>query len=276
MPRSQAAKAPSRRRLGFAAFALVATHAACLTPCPVVAHPLIEEAQAQRDEARFEDALLTLERAASESQLTRGELIELYLQRALVHLALQLTAAMATDLEMLATLDPNYEFGEEVPPPLREAFPRGAQRLSLDVDSSQGEGMLRLRLDVSGLRPDIVKHLELAARIAGTPDFSLADARELELAVAPGQVVEYYAIARGPGDSELATLGSPEAPEQTRVNAPLAATTAQGARPRDEESNDTWLWVTAGVVFAVAGATAAALLLREDARTQLSPPMVVQ
>jgi hypothetical protein len=236
---------------------------------PALAHPLLDQARQQADRAEFERALLTLSKAESEAVLTRDDVVQLYLQRALIHFALRVPAAMAADLELVATLEPALSLDASLPPDVREAFPRRARRLQLEVEASSEPDNVHLRLQVAGLRTDLVKAVKLTGR-AEHGEWSSADAPQLRIEADPGTTVEYYAVAYGPGGSELATLGSWSAPEQV-TPAPLSTRIVEVER---DDGDGALVWWVAGGLTLVAAVTAGVLLATQTQETRLSAPTV--
>lgn len=241
-----------------------------LQATPALAHPLLDQARQQADRAEFERALLTLSKAESEAVLTRDDVVQLYLQRALIHFALRVPAAMAADLELVATLEPTLSLDASLPPDVRDAFPRRARQLHLEVEASSEPDNVHLRLQVEGLRTDLVKAVKLTGR-AEHGEWSSADAPQLHIEAAPGSTVEYYAVAYGPGGSELATLGSWSAPERV-TPAPLTATRIVEVEREDGDGALVW-WVAGGLTL-VGAVTVGLLLATQTQQTRLSAPSV--
>ena len=67
------------------------------------AHPILEEAQQRFDEADFEGALESYSRAERAGDLTRADLVQLYVQRALIHHTLGNSADLETDLMRISS-----------------------------------------------------------------------------------------------------------------------------------------------------------------------------
>ena len=252
-----------RARCWILAAALLGT---AVTPAPSLAHPLLDQAKGQAERAEFERALLTLAKAESEAVLTRDDVVELYLQRAMIHFALRLTSAMAADLELVATLEPKLALDPGLPPEVRAAFPTRAEQLALRVDGESRPQSVRLHLQVFGLRTDLVRGVKLSARPRGGEWIS-GETSELEIGAQPGEPVEYYAVAYGPGGAELITLGSWSEP-RSLTPAPV------GALQADEESSDVGWWIAGGVAVAAVAATVGILLATSSETTQLSAPMI--
>lgn len=233
------------------------------------AHPLIERAEKRLEAAEFERALSLLEQAEKDPALTRADALRLLELRALGQLALGDQRAAQRALVELAALDPEHAFAPGSSPDLLAAFSKArasvppAPRLMVER-KVQPDGV-SLEVHVLGDELGLVRAVTLWTRV-GDEAWREQPGARAQLAVAPGQSVQYRASAGGLGGSELART-EPEtwlraAPERK----PIAA------------SRFPWLYVgiVAGAVV-LAGTTTAILLSNDDGSqgTQPSAPHVI-
>ncbi len=280
-----------------ARFSLALTLAAVLlaaTATTAFAHPILEEAQARFDEADFEGALEAFQRAEQAGDLTRDDVIQLYVQRALVHHTLGDEENLETDLMRLASLEPNYEFGRSVPPVVREAFDRAKERttgrIRVQAEAQSHAGGVRLEARVTNDTSGIVQEVRLGARAPGNA-WTQRSNSVLEMPTTSDQTLEIYAEAIGPGGAVLASDGTPDDPVIGTV-AELAerdfGTTAGGGgngngneiiAPRPEPEGGgvpAWPFIVGGGVLLAAGAAVliALLVAGGSNNTALMPPVV--
>jgi hypothetical protein len=256
------------------------------------AHPILDEAQSRFDEADFEGALAAFERAEQAGDLTRDDVIQLYVQRALVHHTLGDEANLETDLMRLASLEPDYEFGRQVPPVVREAFDRvkgrTTGRIAVRVDAQSHAGGVLLEARVSNDTSGIVQEVRLGARAPGNAWTQRSNAT-LEMPASSDATLEIYAEAVGPGGAVLASDGTPDDPVSGTVGE-LAERDLTGGSggggggggeiiappPDDDDGLPLWPFLLGGGILLAAGAAVliAVLVAGGSSNTALMPPMV--
>jgi hypothetical protein len=233
----------------------------------VYAHPKIEQARARIEAAEFDAALRLLAEAEAGSELTREDALYLLELRALVHLAMRDAVSAQATLRVLAVLAPEHAFAPGTSPDLVQAFARArgsapaAPRIVLDSLQRPDGVHLRGRVEDDSLR--LVRGLRLWTRVGdGAWRSTLAD--ETIVLAAPGQRVEYRAVAEGIGGAPMVATGV------DAVSVPTA---------RAEERSHASPWLYAGIVtatVAIAGTVAAIALSNQSSeRTQPSPPHIV-
>lgn len=262
--------------LGAVVLALVAS---ALVPAPARAHPLLDQAQERFQQADFEGALELYAQAEAGDDLTRDDLVQLYLRRALVHHAVGNDEDLQLDLDRLATLEPQMELGRQIPPRLRRAFEEAAAEvtapLSVEVDATPVEDAVRLSARVQNDRAALVREVHLSAR--GDGDWESAVNDEIVVTIGSDGRVLYFAELVGPGGAVIASAGSRDEP---RVLSPDARQTAVGPGSGEEIEPDEggvpwWPFVVGGAV-AAAGAVALILLLAPaNDQTDVGPPQLM-
>jgi len=250
-----------------------------LVPGRALAHPVLDEAQERFQQADFEGALELFAQAEAGDDLSRDDLVQLYLRRALVHHAMGNDEDLQLDLIRLATLDPEMELGRQVPPNLRQAFERAAADVrapvSVQVDATPVSDAVRLSARVQDDRAALVREVRLSAR--GDGDWQSAVNDELVLTAGSDGRLLYWAEAVGPGGAVVASAGSRDEP---RVLEPDARQTAGGGEPEEPEPDGGgvpwWPFVVGGVV-AAAGAVALIFLLSgTNDQTLVGPPQLME
>ena len=237
------------------------------------AHPLIDQARARLEAAEFERALALLDKAEESGELGRADALRLLELRALGLLALNDERRAQRVLIELCALDPEHAFTPGTSPDLLAAFERARTRVPpaprLLVERRDQPDGVALEVHVIGDELGLVRRVVLSTRTADGP-WRAFDGDHVQLALAPGQQVQFRASARGLGGTELAS--APEQswrrPEPAPVREPLRASKLSP-------------WVYVGIaagVLVVAGTTTAVVLSNTgDAdRTQPSPPRVVR
>lgn len=254
------------------------------------AHPILDEAQRLFDEAEFEAALEVFHSAEEAGDLTRDDLVQLYESRALVHHTLGNTADLETDLMRLASLDPNHQFGRQVPPVVREAFEQAKARttgqITIRLDGEIQPNGVRLSAQVQNDTSGIVQELRLGARAPGNA-WTHRSNSALEMPGAPDTTLEVYAEAVGPGGAVVATDGTPDDPVSSIIaDLPDRAANGNGDGVQiipteipdqtDDGGLPLWPFLVGGGVLAVGAAILIAVLVAGSgsSNTALMPPMV--
>ena len=225
-----AAKRPiGKRRLAATRTMLAAmwvTALVWLVPTVALAHPLIDEGKRKYDEADFQGALDAFTRAEQATDLSREDLVQLYIRRAMVHHAMQHPEDLEADVFRLATLDRGLTLPRSAPPPVRRAYEAAVARVTapirLDVEVQPMPGGIKLIARVTDDNAALVQSLRVRAR---TQDGSwrTSDRASMEVPAAAGATVEYVAEAIGPGGAVIATAGT--------VAEPLTATAGAAIGP---------------------------------------------
>jgi hypothetical protein len=250
------------------------------------AHPILEEAQRHFEEADFEAALEAYGRAEQAADLSRDDLIQLYVRRALIHHTLGNTADLEADLMRLATLEPQYDFGRQAPPVVVEAFERMRERttgqLSVRIDATTQPGGVRLEARVSNDTAAIVQEVRLGARAPGNA-WTLRSNAALEMPAPSDSTLEIFAEAIGPGGAIVASDGTSAEPVTSIVrDLPTRHQTTEREGPEivtpppSDEGVPVWPFILGAGVLAAAGAAVLIILLTSgNENTDLRPPMVL-
>ncbi|MEM9188190.1 MAG: hypothetical protein AAGF12_03395 [Myxococcota bacterium] len=241
---------------------------ALLFPSMGFAHPMVEEGQALMRRAQFRDALEAFNRAETDGDLTREDVIAIYDARCLIYRATR-RAELQRAITALGSLEPTHRFPAEAPPELQALFDAEVHTglfIELDVTPSLETVTVDARVanDVAGLVSEVVRYVDL-----GDGTFREVQERELR---PEGRTVRYFVEAFGPGGAVLASAGSRDAPEIARLHlAPLQSA------PDEEEGPSPWIFVGIGAGVAVAAAVLITVLLvvPGEADTQPDFPMVV-
>jgi hypothetical protein len=201
---------------------LWAAAVACVCPERAFAHPLLEQAQRKFEQADFEGALALYAQAEAGTDLTRADLVELYLRRALVHHSVGDEEARSLDLFRLATLEPAMELGREVAPIVRSAFEEAAGRVSaplaMAVDAERTPTGARVTARVENDLAGLVQEVRVAGRAPGFA-WMTATNGPVDLPDPPGGRVEVHAEAIGPGGAVLASHGTATEPRTLSLDA---------------------------------------------------------
>ena len=223
----------------------------------------LDTARTELEEARFEEALATLEALEGSSRLDLGALSSLLELRAIAQFALGDADAVALTVRALASIDPTHAWSGAAPPDLRALFEQLAPEtprvaLSLRIDTSDVQ--LTLSLDV--IDPALlVRATELYVdRGAGF------EAVRAPLGLPLDADVRAYARALGPGAALLAGAGSEREPQRVR----------RGGAAREGDGVDPWPFVVAGLGAAVVGAAVAIIVFfaTQPGTTQPSSPVL--
>jgi hypothetical protein len=253
-------------RIVVATIAAWAAVSISLVPLTASAHPLVDEGRRLYENGELLPALEVFGRAQAGDDLTLADLTEVFELRALVYRILGDEGAVEAELRRLAAIAPDHQFSQEVPPEVRETFVRmrarnrGRIEIRVEVDASGGSVALSARAhnDVAGL----VDRIEIAGRTAS--QWAVDRAGTLSLEASPGERIEFYARAIGPGGVVLATLGDEDDPE-SRV---IEDTSGGGL------SGWVWLGIIGGSALVVAGVVVAVLLATAPGdQWQVLPPM---
>lgn len=260
--------------LAAGAFAL----ALALVPSVASAHPLVDQAEARFEEADFEGALEAFAQAELATDLTRNDLLLVYLRRALVHHAMGQLDAIDMDLFRLATLEPHYRLGREVPPQVRDRFAaqsrRVEERLRVKVEATEARGGVRIRAQVTDDLAALVTAVRFGVRTAGGV-WQRSDGAALEVMGEPDSELEFYAEAIGPGGAVLASEGTSTAPRRSTIEV-LLAPPVVGPGPVDGGGGGVpaWPFLVGGGVLVAAALTVVILFATGSSdSTQLSFPM---
>jgi hypothetical protein len=247
-------------------------------PAVAHAHPALDAAIEQAQEADFDASLASFDEAIASGELTRDELVQLLGERALVWHAVGNDSALGRDLSLLAMLAPDRELGRAAPPPLVARWHelRASQGAPLSVHGSCTPSAVgtQLSAQVEGLRDAELGQVFIRTRRAGG-DWVQKQAASVDIPSGDDSV-EYYVWVRGPGGIGLASDGDEDAP---LVCVPVRDSTALAAGPVDtpRRNKKLWWWVGgAALLVGAAAVTTVVMLNRDDTgnRTSVSKPMV--
>ncbi|MCA9609200.1 MAG: hypothetical protein KC619_26545 [Myxococcales bacterium] len=255
--------------------ALLFVTGALLLPTPARAHDRIDAARAALDRADFAGALALLDEVDDGAQLTRSELVELLVTRALAEHSLGHRDAMLAELRRLASVVDRFPADESIPPAIRSAFAELADqvdRVSVEASARHVAGGVRVIARLTDPE-DLVRGVRIYTRRAGA-DWSRADVGELS--VPGGGRLEYYVEARSVGGAVVAHAGAAEEPLVVEATLLVAAT-----RDDEETTDDGWIpWVIAGGAAVVVGAVILVLAFVapgfavSEPGTRFAPPVV--
>jgi hypothetical protein len=228
------------------------------TVAPVLAQTegaaAIDESVRLYEDADLEGALAAIERA-ERGPLDKTALLRLLATRVLIRFGLGMFEPLERDLLAIATIAPDYDLGIRAPPPIQQAFERARSRvtapLALRLEIHAGATGAEVGAATVGDRASVVRRIEIAARPAGASAWRRGEGRVV-LAVEPGDAIEAYARALGPGGAELAVDGSEDSPRRLVASA------------LDEtDGGESWLpWLLAGAgVLAIGAAVVLTLLV---------------
>jgi hypothetical protein len=261
----------ARESLVLAAF-MLASLLWCATPAH--AHPEIERGKRLAYELDLEEAVAAFDAAVASGTLTRAELLELLSERVLLLYALKRAAALKSDLTWLAALKPEHKLDLRAP----------SELIGLWTSiRDQGHGPLRLELATRMSDAGQEVTLEARAELTGTvPEgartrISLRRKKELWRSQeggamrdqgVPGDSMQLYAEALGPGGTVVTRLHSPTAPLQLTLRTSEADRAASAPRA---EHGDRWgkrhrgwiIGTTLVLVAAAAVAVTTVFLLRD-------------
>jgi hypothetical protein len=260
------------------AFALSLTLASFAWSGHAHAHPLVDEGRARYEEADFGAAIETFARAERADDLTLEDLATLYETRALVHLAMGNAEAMRADLTRLAAVAPDHSLDSRAPPEVLRAFVEarasaGPPIRLLASPSSSSLGVT-IAVEVQNDGAGLVRAVRIRGRSAGASGWESAEDAPLTVVTGGEAIVEYWAVAIGPGGAPLASVGSEDAP--LRYGA-AGEDVEGGGASEGGGSALPWILIGAGVILvAVAVAVTIVLVGNQDAEptTQVSPFVV--
>lgn len=282
------------RRLGslgrmLRALAAVAMVLASLAPSRAFAHPQIDEARAAYDATQHERGLELLEQAEAGTELSREDLAELLLLRAMIHRALRQMDLAEVDLFRLAALDPERELGREVHPSLRRLFATVQQRVPGPVRleaSAEREGeTVEIRVAVNDDVAALAQGFRIHGRAAGGA-WRESTTATLTVPVAPTETAEYWAEVLGPGGAVIATHASAASPatlageggEEEVAGRDEVVREAETGAPvtTPGEEVPAWPFIVGGVALAlIVGAVILGVVLSQPTDdTQLTRPSV--
>lgn len=259
--------------------ALVLGALICLAPAAALAHPLIDEGLRRYGEADLPGALDALTQAEHATDLTRDDLVQLYLGRAMVHHAMGHATELEADVFRLATLEPALTLRRTAPPPVRLAYEQAAARvpgpMRLDVEVHPTPDGVELVAHVTDDSAGLVQAVRIRARTLGGT-WRRSALASIELPAAAGAAVEYVAEAVGPGGAVLVSAGTESTPVRvtTTVAAPgggasaTADRTGADAAGRDDHGLGLWPWVIGGGALLVAAVVLIAVLASSSSDDQ--------
>jgi hypothetical protein len=239
-------------------------------PLPArAAHPNIDAAREAYEATRFEQALELLTALERGDELSRGDLIELYTLRSLVHYAAGQREDMQSDLTALASLDPSRILPTTYPPDFREAMEaargRVGEGVSLRVDVDRREDDALLTAVPVGDVASLGRSIRLRVRSDSDFDYRVMEGRAEVRFGESGRVFAWAELV-GPGGAVIATRGSADAPIVVERETPGRA----GEEGRSVLSSP-WFWTIVGVVLVAAGVgIAIGVASSGETQTQLS------
>lgn len=191
-----------------------------LAPALAHAHPLIDQARRAYDRARHDRALELLQEAEDGEDLTRDDLVELLLLRAMAHRAQRDMELAEVDMFRLAELDPERQLGREIHPQLRRLFDRVRERVTravrINVRAAREGEVVTIEAEVTDDVAALAQGFRIFGRAAGGSLQQTSEPR-LEIHVPASQAAEYWAEVIGPGGAVIATHASEASP--ARVDA---------------------------------------------------------
>ncbi len=264
-----------------------------LLPGQAFAHPLIEEARNAYNSAHHEHGLELLDQAEAGTDLSREDLEELLLLRAMLHRAEHHMDLAEVDLFRLAALDPSRQLGREVHPTLRRLFETVRERvprpLRLDATAQRNGETVDVRVVVTDDAAGLTQGFRVHGRSDSSRWLDTTDAT-LTIPVAPNEGAEYWAEAIGPGGAVIASVGTATNPERVEASGVSADTVATGPDLTVSDDSTTtgpatggggggipdWVWIVGGVGLAVivAAIVTVVVLTVPNDQTQLGRPSV--
>lgn len=250
---------------------------ACVSNVAFAEDTLVTRARDEFNEANFEAAEDTLNRALLASTLTTLDLVEIYRLRALINFASGDLGAAEKSLRALLSVDPEYTLDQEVAPPLQKTFRRlrrdmlGA--MSLEHRATPMPDGVRVEFKVQNDPERIVKRIVHFHRQLGEEEWQKGEGSVLTAPVGLGGTIEYYAVAYGPGSSELAHAGFFDDPASASRSAGAYVPT-EGGGGTPASSGPIWPWIVGAAALVVATIVVVVLIAASsNPGTQLSPPM---
>ncbi len=226
------------------------------------AHPALDQARARFDEADFPGVLQALADAEQRTDLTATDVEALLELRAIASVANGDPAMMQGALASLASIAPDHALGPDAPPEVVQAFERirshTTARVGLAVVAERHGDRVLVRARVENDPTSIVGEVRTMVRVGRAP-WRPAPGTGLTVTARPGQSIEYYATAVGPGGAPLATDGSPEHPSRLATPAGSSAPDGNGSG-----GVSPWIWVAIGALALGAGVTIALVATRPE------------
>lgn len=249
------------------------------------AHPLVDAAQRQFDNADFSGALETLVRAEQATNISHDELVQLLSLRALVFSAVNDTDRVHQELRRLCVVAPDFTFGTQTPRLNDELAIVCRQQTPLTVDTSASRlgAQVRIRTDIVGDPDNLVRSVVVYLRTLttdGQDTWRTQSGYNVTFDVPANQAASFYVEVVSLGGAVLAARGSREHPmhfdnEPDISPAAVARTELLGspqsvAQPIDDGDTSPWVWVGVGAGAAVLAATAIVVVLVATAKTETS------
>lgn len=252
-----------------------------LASLSMLAAPAAAQLDAARDhlaDADFQRAERAFGRALGAAELSRDELTSIFEGRAVARWALGEEDEARADLVALGSLDPDHVLPPEAPPLLVESFaalPRAPLQIRLTWgETAEGEALLRASVenDLAALSRSVRVHV----RRQGEPEWTTSVEPEVAIRMHPGDVVEVWVEALGPGGAVVAHEGTALAPIE-HGHGLIAASDALAEPNRAPDPTPMWIWagVGAGVFVAVAIIVGVAVGTASSDATQPTAPMVI-
>ncbi len=251
------------------------------TSLSMLASPAVAQLDAARRylaDADFQRAERAFGRALGAPALSRDELTSIFEGRAVARWALGDEDEARADLVALGSLDPDHTLPPEAPPLLVETFaalPREPLVIALTwAETREGETTLRAAVDND--LAALVRTVRIHVRRQGDPEWTTSVEPEVAIRMHPGDVVEAWVEALGPGGAVVAHQGSALAPIEHGHD--LVAASEGGTSSRAPDHDTTWIWVGVGAGVAVVVAAivvGVAVGTASSDATQPSAPMVI-
>lgn len=240
---------------------------------PAAAHAQLETARRHLENAEFERAIRAFDRAETSDGLYRADLVAVYEGRAMARWALGQEDDARRDLLALGTLEPDRELPAEAPPDLRRTFtemPRQALAVELDWDDAPGRSTLHVRVenDDAGLVREVRTHVR-----RGHQPWTTEASRDIDIDTEPGEGIQVWVEAIGPGGAVVAGVGTALAPVVHGREPAVSAQVAGGS------SDMTPIWLGVGIGAGVAAVVIIVLAVvfgtQSSNTTQPSAPLVI-
>lgn len=186
--------------------------------------------------------------------------------RSQVHLAMGESERVEADLRKLASLSPDHDLGDRVPPRLAERFERlrerGVAAPDIEVAAEERPAGVAIEAEVIADPASLIRTLVVYGRLGRSGRWQRSADAPLVLTPQPGQDVAYRAEALGPGGAPVARSGTESDPHLHRQPPPATAGGRERNLESDEDDASAWLWVGigGGVVAAAAIVTVAVLV----------------
>jgi len=242
----------------------------------------LDRANQYYEEANFSTALNLLETVEHTARLSRKEVTQLFLLRALVQFAQKNDFQVAKELRRLVAIEPSYPASQSLPPDFRVKLEEAReQQLPLDLELSvrKKPGAVNISAFLKNDPGGLAHSTMIYARLRDGSWRSTAK-QVLELPAGEDATVEYYGEVLGAGRLVIAHVGSKDMPRQTTVGSlPVMASTPQTWTPdtATEESSGgssyVWWVVGGGVVVGLAAVVVVAMISQDKSNeTVVNPP----